>query len=113
MDNRSDMEISSNLSAKTRLYVVIAIVGFFIAGLFCLGMFGMEIISGLRAYVGSEGLYAKSQKNASFHLLSYVHTREVEAYEEFERDLEIPLGYKQARLELEKTEPDLEMDGSL
>lgn len=103
------MEISSNLSAKTRLYVVIAIVGFFITGLFCLGTIGMEIISGLRAYVGSEGLYSKSQKSASFHLLSYSHTRDAKAYEEFERDLEIPLGYKRARLELEKTEPDLEI----
>jgi hypothetical protein len=67
----------------------------------------LQIQSGVRAYVGGEGLYSKGQKDAVFHLLRYADTRNEPEYQAYLADIAAPRGDKTARLELEKPSPDL------
>ena len=66
-------------------------------------------LSATRAYVGGEGLWSKSQKKAVGKLLEYAVSRSPEDFDEYLQALQTPLGDKQARLELEKPNPDLKV----
>ena len=95
------------LSAKRRLNLVITTITIIIAGLFLIGLSGMEVLSGLRGFVGAEALWSKGQKEATIHLLQYASNHQVRDYEEFRKLLAKPLGtMKDARLELVKDAPD-------
>ena len=63
------------------------------------------MLSGLRAYVGGEGLWAKGQKDASYYISQYIYTEEQGSYQSFLDSLKVPLGDSAARLELEKSDP--------
>jgi PAS domain S-box-containing protein len=67
----------------------------------------VRILSGVRAYVGGEGLYSKAQKNAVYFLELYVHTRNEDWFSKFSQSLQVPEGDRDARLELERPRPDL------
>ncbi len=47
-------------------YVAIVSTAIILASLVFLGMSGMEAISGLRSFVGAEGLLSKSQKGGTY-----------------------------------------------
>jgi len=87
-----------------------------IVGLFCidvfvllsLGYFGMEVLSSARAYVGGESLWSKGQKQAVLRLGRFAWSHNDKEYQEYLKALEIPLGDRQARLELEKRIPDFD-----
>src|SRR4029077_20816715 len=79
------------------------IVGVFVAIVTCLVVLvamQLEILSAVRAYVGGEALYSKGQKDAVHHLLRFAETQDGVEYREFLAAIAIPLGDKQARLEL-------------
>ena len=67
----------------------------------------LELTSSVRAYVGAESLWSKSQKQAVIHLMSYVSNGEEKEYQDFRHALSIPLGDNKARLAMEKETPDL------
>ncbi len=69
--------------------------------------FALSTTSSIRAYVGGEGLWSKAQKESFNALLRYSTTFSEEDYGEFRSLLEVPLGDREARLELEKPNPDL------
>ena len=71
--------------------------------MFLLGELRSEILVGVRAYVGGEGLWSKGEKSAARSLIAYVHTRSENDYQDFLSSIAVPLGDKQARLELQKT----------
>ena len=53
---------------------LLAIVGVFVAIVLCvfyLGVFRSDILSGVRAYVGGEGLWSKAEKRAALSLTKY------------------------------------------
>jgi signal transduction histidine kinase len=89
-------------------YVSILSMVVILFGLVFIGISGMETISGLRSFVGAEGLWSKSQKSAVVHLIRYADNKKEQDYNSFKIFLEVPLHNKQARLELEKNSPDLE-----
>lgn len=66
----------------------------------------MRIMSGMRAYVGGEGLWSKAEKGAVDSLVRYAASGDEADYRAFEAFLQVPWGDKQARFELEKLEPD-------
>ncbi len=68
---------------------------------------GMNTMTSIRAYVGGEGLWSKSQKEASASLVKYASSRDERDYRDFLTFLKVPLGDKAARLELEKSSPDI------
>src|SRR5205807_1173321 len=89
-----------------------------IVGLFCvidawlltLSYFGMEMLSGTRAYVGGEGLWSKAQKEAVLQIERYASSRDEKTYQNYLKNMEVPLGDHQARLELDK--PHLNYDAA-
>jgi PAS domain S-box-containing protein len=83
------------------LIVVIALLG--------LSYLTIENLSAARAYVGGEGLWSKAQKQAVRELLLYSTSRSEADFEAYQQDLLVPLGDKQARLELEKPVPDMNL----
>jgi len=83
------------------LIVVIALLG--------LSYLTIENLSAARAYVGGEGLWSKAQKQAVRELLLYSTSRSEGDFEAYQQALLVPLGDKQARLELEKPVPDMNL----
>jgi PAS domain S-box-containing protein len=69
---------------------------------------GMSLLSGIRAYVGGEGLWSKAQKDAVNALHRYAETRDEGAFREYETAIAVPLGDRVARQELDRPRPDLE-----
>lgn len=67
----------------------------------------VDLLSGVRAYVGGESRWSKGQKDAVYHLQRYVVTRDPQDYRSFEEALAVPLGDRRARLALERHPPDL------
>jgi two-component system, sensor histidine kinase len=68
--------------------------------------FGMRVMSGIRAYVGGEGLWSKAQKEAVSHLVRYSGSHDESDYQKFREFAQVQLGDKQARLELDKPKPN-------
>jgi diguanylate cyclase (GGDEF)-like protein/PAS domain S-box-containing protein len=98
--------ISREKAQSVLVFVIITII-IIILLLLVLGVSGMETISGLRSFVGSEGHWSKSQKQAVIHLLRYTSSRNEQDYAAFNRHLAIQKGYRLAREELEKQNPNL------
>jgi two-component system, sensor histidine kinase len=69
-------------------------------------IFAITIVSGVRAYVAGEGLYAKYQKDAVFYLRRYVQTANEQDYKKFSDAIVIPLADGNARRALDKPRPD-------
>src|SRR5947208_14454158 len=67
----------------------------------------MEILSAVRASVGGDGLWSQGEKDAVHHLARYADTRHERDYRRYLAAIAVPLGDKQARLELGKPRPDL------
>ncbi|HEY1392116.1 MAG TPA: PAS domain S-box protein, partial [Methylibium sp.] len=67
----------------------------------------IDLLSAVRAYVTGESLYSKGQKDAQIYLLDYADFQKEEDYQRFLRALELPLGDRAAREELQKPQPDL------
>ena len=67
----------------------------------------MEVQSTLRAYVGGEGLWSKGQKEAIHHLGRMAQTGTASNYLAYRAAIDIPLGDRQARLELLKPAYDI------
>ena len=93
------------MNLKINNNIAICIIFLTISGLLLIGNSGFSILSGLRAYVGGEGLWAKDQKEATYQLIHYVVTGEKNRYQSFVDSLKVPFGDKAARLELEKQDP--------
>jgi hypothetical protein len=71
--------------------------------------FAMRTLSAVRAFVGGEGSWSKAQKNAALSLDRYSSTRNEADYQEFLSFLKVQAGDHQARTELMKPQPDLEL----
>jgi len=65
-------------------------------------------LSSARAYVGGESLWSKAQKDAVFHLQNYARSRSPEELKQFRANIAIPLGDHEARVEMDKSDPDFE-----
>ena len=74
-----------------------------------LTMGGLSILSGVRAYVGGEGLWSKSQKDAVHWLHRYAETRDESAWRQYLAAIAVPLGDRLAREELQKPKSDYEV----
>src|ERR1039458_7444146 len=81
------------------LVIVVCLLG--------LSFMTIENLSAARAYVGGEGLWSKAQKQAVHDLLRYSISHSETDFETYQKALLVPLGDRQARLELEKPVPDM------
>src|ERR1051325_4775119 len=95
-----------SLPIPIKVNLVVAIFVLIIVALISIGYGGMEVLSGVRAYVGGEGLWSKSQKHGLYYLTKYARSRDEADYRSYLRAISVPLGDKKARLELIKPNPD-------
>src|SRR5450755_2594995 len=87
-----------------------AIIWMFAAIVLCLLMladFSFGLLTSVRAYVGGESLWSKAQKDAVFHLQKYATGRAPEELRQFRADIAVPLGDHEARIEMNKPNPDI------
>lgn len=69
--------------------------------------FAVNTLSSVRALVGAEGLYSKAQKDGIYKLVQYTQTHNEADYRRFLEFMNVPLGDRITRIELEKKEPNL------
>ena len=71
--------------------------------------YGIGLLSAGRAYVGGEGLWSKAQKDMVYALARYARYHNIDDYHTFLASRTVILGDRKARLELEKSSPDLQI----
>lgn len=98
-----------DVSIAKKLYFVVGIMAFLIVGELLTLRFAMHTMSAARAFVGGEGLWSKSQKNAAIALQRYGRTKDEADFDSFLAYMDVPEGDHQARLELFKSSPSLEV----
>ncbi|MDX1547701.1 MAG: PAS domain S-box protein [Rhodothermales bacterium] len=93
--------------AHAREYVLLAalFVGA-VVGIAGVTFIGLEVLSAARASTNAEALYSKAQKDAVYYLHQYATSSKDEYFEKYRQAIAVPLGYRQARVELEKTHPE-------
>ncbi|HXN15282.1 MAG TPA: diguanylate cyclase, partial [Usitatibacter sp.] len=90
---------------------MILIVWIFVGIVACLlaaAVYSVGLLAAGRAYVGAEGVWSSAQKEALLHLTRYVIDRQESDYRSYERAIAIPRGDRQARLALDRPQPDFE-----
>jgi two-component system, sensor histidine kinase len=98
--------IASANSAR-KLRITVGLFVFIIVCVLAVDHFRTENLSAIRAYVQAEGSWSKTQKEAVIDLRRYERSHEEKDYQGYLAAVAIPLGDRQARIELEKTNPDL------
>jgi diguanylate cyclase (GGDEF)-like protein len=89
-------------------FVIIWMFGIMVLCLMILANFSFGLLSSMRAYVGGESLWSKAQKDAVFHLQKYAAGHAPEELRKFRYEIAIPLGDHDARLEMDKPDPDIQ-----
>lgn len=97
-----------DVSISKKLYFTVGIMALLIGIELFVLFFSLNTLSSVRAYVGGEGLWSKSQKDALFHLYRYGITHNEKDYALFNEHMKVPLGDGKARIEMNKEKPDLE-----
>src|SRR3984885_16335158 len=86
------------------------ICGVFLAIVICvflLGVLRSDILTGVRAYVGGEGLWSKAEKRAVLSLTKYGSSHAESDYQQYLAEIAVPTGDQQARLQLQLSSPDM------
>jgi len=96
-----------DLPVAKKLVVVLWLFLLIVVSLLGLSYLTIENLSAARAYVGGEGLWSKAQKQAVYDLVRYSISRSDGDYQNYRQALLVPLGDRQARLELQKPVPDM------
>jgi signal transduction histidine kinase len=96
----------TDLSIPKKLILIVGLFCIIDVGLLTLSYFGMEMLSGSRAYVGGESLWSKGQKEAVLQIGRYAASHDERAYQTYLKNIEVPLGDHTARLELNKPHLD-------
>src|SRR5438034_9652573 len=69
----------------------------------------LHVMAGMRAFVSAESLWSKAQKTAVSHLEQYAQTRNEDAYQRYLAEIAVANGMRNARIELDKPHPNLEI----
>ncbi len=81
---------------------------FAVAALVSLAATSMYALSGVRAYVGGEGLWSKAQKDALYYLVRYARSADALDYLAYQSAIAVPLGDRQAREALDRPTPQID-----
>ena len=96
----------ANVSIARKLYFVVITMAILITFELVSLSYSINTLSAIRAYINGEGLWAKAQKDASYHLSRYAFTHDQKDYQAFLALLKVNLGDKKARIELNKFKAD-------
>jgi hypothetical protein len=89
-------------------FVIVWMFGIMVLCLMILANVSFGLLSSMRAYVGGESLWSKAQKDAVFHLQKYAAGHAPEELRKFRYEIAVPLGDHEARLEMDKPDPDMQ-----
>ncbi|HLF17229.1 MAG TPA: HAMP domain-containing protein, partial [Candidatus Thermoplasmatota archaeon] len=95
-----DLRISRKLTIAIVVHLLHATV------LLVVTAYGMKALSASRAYVEGEGLWSRAEKTAVLELQAYAKSGDETRYELFLAEINVTLGDRQARLEMNKANPD-------
>jgi diguanylate cyclase (GGDEF)-like protein len=99
---------SGTLTTSSSPFAIVWMFAAIVLCLLVLANFSFGVLSSVRAYVGGESLWSKAQKDAVFHLQNYAGSRSREELKQFRANIAIPLGDHEARVEMDKSDPDFE-----
>jgi diguanylate cyclase (GGDEF)-like protein len=110
----SDAAVSGSVIAKAtqwlamskRMLLIVSPFLTIVALLVWLAIVSIDILAAGRAYVEGESLWSKNQKESVFHLMRFAESGSDNDYRNYETAIAVPLGFRKARLELEKSSPD-------
>ncbi len=97
----------ARITTVSRVYLIIALFITLIFGLVWFSQFQMDVFMAIRVYVGGEGLWAKAQKDAVRRLEHYAVSRDEADYRAYRSLIQVTLGDRMMRLELQKEKPDM------
>ncbi len=109
MKNFFHIQWFRNISIAKKLYFVVSIMAVLIVLELGTLFFAIHTLSSVRALVGGEGLWSKSQKDAIYNLRKYYRTHNEDDEKEFYNFMKVPLGDHKALVELLKENPDLKV----
>src|SRR6202790_2341463 len=104
---RIQEETFRRLPVGTKLRIIVGVFVAIVVCVFLLGMLRSEIVGGVRAYVGGEGLWSKAEKRAVLSLTKYADSRSDSDYRQYLAEIAVPVGDKQARIELQRSSPGM------
>src|SRR5581483_3088463 len=99
-------KLARRVAAGDRIVLLVAL---FVTIVFCTVVAAdvrTAILNAVRGYVTGEGLWSKAQKASFYHLTRYAESARDADWDLYREAMEVPLGDRQARLELEKPNPD-------
>jgi PAS domain S-box-containing protein len=99
----------NNMSISHKLYLATGTMAVLIVFELLSLWFAVTTLSSVRAFVGGEGLWSKAQKDAVYHLHKYGTGHHAADYERYQYFMKVSAGDHQARLEMMKPEPDMEI----
>jgi len=98
-----------NLSITKKTIIIALAFIIFLAVAMIVNLLTVELVTTVRAYVAGEGIYSKAQKDAIYSLIKYSKARDETDYKRFLNLMETPMAGRRARIELEKSVPDLQL----
>ena len=99
----------SSLSTARKMSIIVGIFVVIVVCVFALGALRSELLSGVRAYVGGEGLWSKAEKRAVLSLTKYAETHDELDFQQYLAEIAVPIGDKRARIELQRPSPDMNL----
>jgi PAS domain S-box-containing protein len=100
-------EMFRRLPIASKLRVIVGVFVAIVICVFLLGVLRSEMLAGVRAYVGGEGLWSKAEKRAVLSLTKYAASHAESDYQQYLVEIAVPTGDQQARFELERPSPDM------
>ena len=97
------------LPTARKLLVIVGVFVAIVISVFALGVLRSEILTGVRAYVAGESLWSKAEKRAVLSLTKYAATHQESDYQQYLAEITVPAGDKQARMQLQRSSPDMEL----
>ena len=94
------------MSISQRLYLILGIMVLLISAELTALWFTIHTLSAVRAYVGGEGLWSKAEKDAVYQLEAYGRTHDPKNYQAYLDLLRVPLGDREARIQMAQPDPD-------
>jgi two-component system, cell cycle sensor histidine kinase and response regulator CckA len=104
---RNQRDTFRHLPVARKLLIIVGVFVAIVLCVFYLDIFRSEVLSGVRAYVGGEGLWSKAEKRAALSLTDYAGSHAEADYQTYLSEIAVPLGDKQARLQLQSSKPDM------
>lgn len=98
-----------DISISRKLYFVVGAMAVLIVLELLTLWFSIHTLSSVRALVGAEGFWSKSQKDAIYQLEKYYRTHDEADYSSFLLYMQVPQGDHKTRMEMLKPNPDIDI----